>query len=183
VPDLPVSIGVSGMNGWEPHDPDRSAIIAAQFAVSNATLYPEFVGTVASVETRNFFRPAKPASPGNQIYHWNNNCESYWLIGKAMGEAMINLIHSKNGGADNNNVINNNNVNDTSNDDSNNDNVNVNVNGSSSSDKTEEKSFRGTNNLYSSTIRLNKLFQINSISRKMYTLHVRVGRIERSIYC
>ena len=105
VPDLPVSIGVSGMNGWKDppsHDnidepPDRrTAIIAAQFAVANATLYPEFKGTVASVETRSFHRPPKPASPGDQVYHWNNNCESYWLIGKAMGQAMINLIRRNN---------------------------------------------------------------------------------------
>ena len=124
VPDLPVSIGVSGMSGWESHDPDRSIIIAAQFAVSNATLYPEFAGTVASVETRNFFRPPEPSSPGSQIYHWNNNCESYWLIGKAMGEAMINLIRNKKVDSGNRNKIND--------------------NGNGSSDRIEVKLLRGT---------------------------------------
>merc|ERR1712232_57193 len=67
-----------------------------QLAVSNFTRYPEFGGTVASVETRQFVRMPKPASPGNQIYHWNNNCESYWLIGREMAKAMLQLIKSNN---------------------------------------------------------------------------------------
>jgi hypothetical protein len=113
-PDLPVSIGVSGMNGWQNKDYDsdsdeniydttREDIIAAQFAVGNETLYPEFSGTVLSVETRSFFRtpyddPDDPdgqghgQSPGNHVHHWNNNCESYWLIGSSMGKAMVELL-------------------------------------------------------------------------------------------
>ena len=93
VPHLPVSIGVSGMSGFKPN-PRRDEIIAAQFSVANATLYPEFAGTVASVETRGFRRPPRPASPGKEFYHWNNNCESYWLVGKAMGDAMLELINT-----------------------------------------------------------------------------------------
>ena len=93
VPDLPVVIGVSGMNGWTPEETNnaRTKIIAAQFAVSDPRNYPEFKGTVSSVETRNYFRTSTQ-SPGTQIYHWNNNCESYWLIGEAMGKAMIELL-------------------------------------------------------------------------------------------
>jgi Carbohydrate esterase, sialic acid-specific acetylesterase len=91
VPYLPVSIGISGMHGYTP-DTTRDAIIAAQLAVANATKYPEFDGTVASVETRSFHRQPPPYSPHNQGYHWNNNCEAYWLIGKAMGDAMVNLL-------------------------------------------------------------------------------------------
>ena len=64
-----------------------------ELAVSNFTKYPEFFGRVASVETRDFARDVRH-SPGDQIYHWNNNCESYWLIGKAMGEAMLRLSRS-----------------------------------------------------------------------------------------
>jgi len=97
VPDLPISIGVSGMNGWNPSNKyestRRTDIVNAQLAVAK---YPEFEGTVASVETRDFYREKEPVSPGNQIYHWNNNCESYWLIGKAMGEAMVDLIRNQN---------------------------------------------------------------------------------------
>jgi hypothetical protein len=94
VPDVPISIGVSGMNGWHPDSSKRNDIVNAQLAVANATKYPEFEGTVASVETRDFYRDKIPVSPGDQIYHWNNNCESYWLIGQAMGEAMIDLIRN-----------------------------------------------------------------------------------------
>ena len=72
-------------------------IIPAQFSVANASLHPEFVGTVSAVETRHFHREAK-YSPGNQCYHWNNNCESYWRVGQAMGKGMLQLI-SGNAGA------------------------------------------------------------------------------------
>jgi len=94
IPDLPVVIGVSGMCGWHLDQnkkrKDRlNAVIEAQFAVAN---YPEFEDSVASVETRDFHREAMPYSPGDEKYHWNNNCESYWLIGKAMGEAMVDLV-------------------------------------------------------------------------------------------
>ena len=46
---------------------------------------------MATAETRQFFRPHQ-FSPGPQIYHWYNNCESYWLLGKAMAQAMIKLL-------------------------------------------------------------------------------------------
>jgi hypothetical protein len=101
-PNLPVSIGVSGMSGWKDSDSGRREdIIAAQFAVGNETLYPEFKGTVKSVETRSFFRTPysfSGQSPGNQVYHWNNNCESYWLVGSTMGKAMIELLNNQNTG-------------------------------------------------------------------------------------
>ena len=52
---------------------------------------PEFVGTVASVETRDFFRPPEN-SPSRQGYHWNSNPETYFLIGDAMAKAMLKLL-------------------------------------------------------------------------------------------
>ena len=48
-------------------------------------------GTVSAVETRPFHRQAQ-YSPGSQCYHWNNNCESYWRVGQAMGKSMLKLI-------------------------------------------------------------------------------------------
>jgi len=92
-PNLPVSIGVSGMQGWD-GGKNIETIIAAQFAVANHTKYPEFAGTVQSVETRSYFRN-KTQSPGDEKYHWNNNCESYWLIGQSMGKAMVELLTHK----------------------------------------------------------------------------------------
>jgi len=52
--------------------------------------YKEFQGNVAFVETKAFWRPAD-VSPSGQAYHWNNNAETYYLIGQAMGEAMKKL--------------------------------------------------------------------------------------------
>jgi len=97
--DLPVVIAVSGMNGRDLTQLKKkarkkriNAIIEAQFAVAT---YPEFEGSVTSVETRDFYREAIPYSPGDESYHWNNNCESYWLIGEAMGKAMADLVLSR----------------------------------------------------------------------------------------
>lgn len=93
VPTLPVSIGVSGQCGWK-CSPNKERVIQAQFNVSQKTdAYPDFQDTVMSVDTRAFARKGYPFSPGNQAYHWNNNCESYWLVGKAMGDAMLQLLH------------------------------------------------------------------------------------------
>ena len=89
-PDLKVAIGVSGMLGPNSKD-DRLDIINAQFAMMNSTKYPEFEGSVEVVETRDFYREPE-ISPSGYQYHWNANCESYWLVGKAMGEAMLRLL-------------------------------------------------------------------------------------------
>mmetsp|Transcript_28886 Transcript_28886/g.69835 ORF Transcript_28886/g.69835 Transcript_28886/m.69835 type:complete len:532 (-) Transcript_28886:33-1628(-) len=94
-PNLPVVVANSGMVGYDGTNKDddeskrRRRIIDAQMAVSQK--YPEFVGNVQSVETRPFFRPVDN-SPGDQIYHWNNNYESYWLVGEASADAMLGLI-------------------------------------------------------------------------------------------
>jgi alpha-galactosidase len=93
VPDLPVVVANSGMTGFTNDEADerRRRVIDAQMSVGDPTKYPEFVGTVKSVETRPFYRPVDN-SPGDQIYHWHNNCESYWLIGEASGKAMLELM-------------------------------------------------------------------------------------------
>lgn len=89
---LPVSIGASGMSGTDnPENAFNKYIIPAQLSVANATLFPEFVGNVASFDTRPFFRP-EMYSPGSQVYHWFNNCESYWRLGQAMGTQLIKLL-------------------------------------------------------------------------------------------
>jgi Carbohydrate esterase, sialic acid-specific acetylesterase len=92
VPKLPFVIAVSGFLGYEPDHGPRDAIVAAQFAVANSTKYPEFAGNVQSIDTRGFKRDPLPASPGTQGYHWNNNCETYWLIGQSMANGMLEMI-------------------------------------------------------------------------------------------
>jgi len=53
--------------------------------------HPEFKGRVAGVETRDFQRTLEE-SPSRQDYHWMRNWETYYLIGKSMGDLMIGLL-------------------------------------------------------------------------------------------
>jgi len=91
VKNLPVVIATSGFGGREQSQDRRLGIINAQLAVADAARYPEFKGNVASVDTRDFWRP-KEQSPSGQGYHWNGNGETHYLIGEAMGRAMIDLM-------------------------------------------------------------------------------------------
>ena len=88
VKQLPVVIAASGFGGWKQKIDRRLGIINAQLAVAKR---PEFKGTVKSVETRGYFRQPDE-SPGRQGYHWNLNAETYFLIGDAMGRAMLDLL-------------------------------------------------------------------------------------------
>ena len=60
----------------------------AQAAVAK---YEEFKGNVSYVETRGFYR-AEGVSPHRFRYHWNGNAETYYLIGEAMGKAVVELL-------------------------------------------------------------------------------------------
>ena len=88
VPNMPAVIAVSGFGGRKQKIDRRLGIIAAQH---NVAKLPEFAGAVASVETRDFFRPPEN-SPSRQGYHWNSNAETYFLIGDAMARAMLKLL-------------------------------------------------------------------------------------------
>jgi alpha-galactosidase len=91
VPKLPFVIAETGMTGPEEKHPRALSLMKAQAAVAE---YPEFKGNVAFVGTKEFWRPAD-ASPANQGYHWNRNAETYFLIGDAMGKAMLKLMESR----------------------------------------------------------------------------------------
>ena len=54
----------------------------------------DFKGNLAFVTTKEFWRSEKE-SPSAQGYHWNTNAETYFLIGEAMGKAMLGLVSSK----------------------------------------------------------------------------------------
>ncbi len=90
-PDLPFVIATTGMSGWTETHPRALSLMNAQLAMANATKYPDFVGNVSVVETRDFYRDVN-ASPANQGFHWNQNGETYYLIGQGMGEAMAQLV-------------------------------------------------------------------------------------------
>ena len=66
----------------------------AQFALADPEKYPAFKNNVAGVETRDFWRE-KELSPSKQGYHWNRNWETLYLIGKGMGDAMVELDERK----------------------------------------------------------------------------------------
>lgn len=96
-PDLPFVIAASGMKGYDERpDNHREGILEAQLRVAAR---PAFAGNVASVDTRPFARGAAPASPTDRVYHWMGNAESYWLIGKSLGTAMLGLVERRERGA------------------------------------------------------------------------------------
>jgi alpha-galactosidase len=89
--DLPFVIAETGMSGREETHPRALSLMKAQAAVAQ---HPEFKGNVAFVETKDFWRP-KEVSPSGQAYHWNNNAETYFLIGDGMGKAMVEILKGR----------------------------------------------------------------------------------------
>lgn len=90
-PDAPFVIGTIGFGGWKMAGP-AVTVANAQLAVSGETgRYPEFKGNVKTVETRDFWREAE-VSPKNQDFHYNQNAETYMLVGEALGRAMTELL-------------------------------------------------------------------------------------------
>jgi len=90
-PDMPFVIGETGMTGPEEKHPRALSLMKAQADAAN---HPDFRGNVAFVPTRSFWRPQEQ-SPTGQGYHWNTNAETYYLIGEAMGRAMLQLRAKK----------------------------------------------------------------------------------------
>jgi Carbohydrate esterase, sialic acid-specific acetylesterase len=100
-PAMKVVIATTGFGGRDPKDAKTGAapkgyenqlkVIAAQLALSAR---PEFKGAAATVETRDFWRaPEQFGSNGGGDVHWNSNGESYWLMGEAMGQAMVEMLN------------------------------------------------------------------------------------------
>lgn len=88
MPKLPFVIAETGMSGHEEKHPRAVSLMKAQAAVAQRE---EFRGNVAFVGTRDFWRD-KSLSPSGQAYHWNNNAETFYLIGEGMAQAMIGLV-------------------------------------------------------------------------------------------
>ncbi len=84
---LPFVIAETGMSGPEEKHPRALSLMKAQAAVAE---HEEFRGNVAFVGTKEFWRD-RDQSPSGQGYHWNTNSETYYLIGQAMGTAMLKL--------------------------------------------------------------------------------------------
>ena len=92
-PKLPVVVATVGFGGHNMQD-KFLRILKAQMAVGDAKQHPEYARTVASIDTRDFWREVDE-SPTNQDYHYNRNAETYMLIGDALGRAMVGLIGGK----------------------------------------------------------------------------------------
>ena len=90
-PKLPFVIAEKGMSGPEEKHPRALSLMKAQ---ADAAKHPDFQGNVAFVPTRSFWRPQEQ-SPTGQGYHWNTNAETYYLIGEAIGQAMLQLRGKK----------------------------------------------------------------------------------------
>jgi alpha-galactosidase len=87
-PDMKAVIAVTGYGGWDNTNAGLKKVQEAQLALPKRT---EFKGNVATVETRDFYRSQEKFGGNNQGIHWNGNGESYWLMGEAMGQAMVKL--------------------------------------------------------------------------------------------
>ena len=93
VPKLPVVVGSNGFGGHNMQE-KFFRIWKAQMAVGDAKQHPEFADTVATVDTRDFWREVDE-SPKGEDYHYNRNAETYLLIGDALGRAMVKLHGGK----------------------------------------------------------------------------------------
>ena len=93
VPELPVVVATVGFGGHNMAE-KYVKILEAQMAVGDPNKHPEFTGTVASVDIRDFWREVGE-SPANQDYHYNRNAETYMLVGDALGRAMVGLLGGK----------------------------------------------------------------------------------------
>ncbi|MFN3150328.1 sialate O-acetylesterase [Bremerella sp.] len=89
-PEAPFVIATIGFDGWEMAGPHK-IVAEAQLAVSGEKgNYPEFKGNVLTVETRDFWRKPEE-SPTNQGFHYNQNAETYMLVGESLGKGMLRL--------------------------------------------------------------------------------------------
>ena len=91
---LPFVIANTGIGGWDIPVRYKKKVekqMEAQLAPGDPKKYPDFAGNVAGVETRDFQR-TREESPSKQEYHWMRNWETYYLIGKSMGDSMIELV-------------------------------------------------------------------------------------------
>jgi len=93
-PKAPFVLATIGFDGWDMQG-NAKTVADAQLAVSGERgRYPEFAGNVKTVETRGFWRAAE-RSPRSQGFHYNQNAETYMLVGEALGRGMLELLRSR----------------------------------------------------------------------------------------
>jgi hypothetical protein len=92
-PNLPFVVASTGMDAGLAESPPYTGYSA----VEKAQLWVAGVAQPANVlssDTRSFWRDAadSPVPSGNQGFHWNWNAETLFLIGKTMGDDMVDLL-------------------------------------------------------------------------------------------
>jgi hypothetical protein len=87
-PKLPIIIGELGNLGPKA----GKSMLAIRQAQAAAAARPEFKGTVRFVPTTQFARPKEQSPNVGHGHHWFGNAESYFLIGDALGRAMVELV-------------------------------------------------------------------------------------------
>jgi len=87
-PNLPIVVGALAEAGGK-MTPNKQSVFDAQMAVSDPSKYPEFKGSVRSVDTRPMAYPVAECPGGRDRY--SGHAESYLKIGEAMGKAMLEL--------------------------------------------------------------------------------------------
>jgi alpha-galactosidase len=93
-PGAPFVVGTIGFGGWEMTG-NTLKVANSQLAVGSGEKYPDLKDNVRSVETRDFWRDVD-LSPRNQGFHYNQNAETYMLVGESLGKAMVELQKSAN---------------------------------------------------------------------------------------
>lgn len=88
-PELPFVIGGLADTAG-PMTPDKQKVFNAQMAVGDPAHYPEFKGTLTSIDTRPMCFPSAECPGGRDFY--KGNAASYLQIGEAMGKAMLGLL-------------------------------------------------------------------------------------------
>jgi alpha-galactosidase len=89
-PNLPFVIASTGMATGAP-GPFGTYTAVEQAQLWVAASQPAKPANVLNTDTRPFWRAAT-ASPLDQGHHWNHNAESYFLIGKSLGDNMLDLL-------------------------------------------------------------------------------------------
>jgi alpha-galactosidase len=92
-PNAPFAIATVGFDGKNMSKGYRE-ILKAQMAVAKAKEYPEFAGNVMTVDARPFWR-SKAQSPGNHGHHYNQNAETYYLVGDDLGRMMVTMLEAQ----------------------------------------------------------------------------------------
>jgi hypothetical protein len=92
-PSLPFSMATTS-HFRDPMPQLQIDVINAQLAVANGTKYPEFADNVFTTDTASFHRDSS-VSPDSDWTHWNDNGETLYLIGKAIGDGLIQIISAQ----------------------------------------------------------------------------------------